>query len=648
MSSLGHHVMADVDQDGGILSLPSHIYADICDCLNKKVSAANWRALVELSYPSYTVSNDFMKRLEGEMDPANELLIYYSSRGMSIGELLYFLDQLKVDKVLRHFRSYEPVVIRKEPVTEVDLVETDNLCLEVKASGFPNPRYQWYWCGDRMNNFVPLKGQTDAVLHIANVSKENAGGYSCQIWNSTDPKMCRQTRTSMVCIQDSRPPSPPSKQRFINVANYIQQSRSSESSDIVAVDEKKENIYHAADKVALLIGNGDYRNEKCLQAPNNDVVDFAKTFRYLGFKVVSLLNLTKYEIEMAVEELCCLLGENVYIVFYFCGHGFEECGRLFLVPTDAPADYGTEDCICADAVLYKIQMFDPVLVLMILDTCRTRSGKTGCSDQIDFNDKETKRKGNTVILYATSEGLEAFENPNGNHGLLVTSLNPMLKEKKGIDAVLSEFKEAFSRQATALGAVQIPEQRSNLTEPRRSLADNICTTGYTTAFRQRSLRWQSAHSLPERKIHVFEATGVKVELEFQSDVSNILCIVLRVLDNGHIDLCTAMLQNFPPTLVVQSAKESNSLTGSFQMKYTIFDLQRLKGSNLTVNVAIIYRLRYGSITMIQSHDVDLGRPLISAIELGKTCVEEASVREPTQNDEMDSITKYASLIINIT
>ena len=40
---------------------------------------------------------------------------------------------------------------------------------------------------------------------------------------------------------------------------------------------------------------------------------------------------------------------------------------------------------------------------------------------------------------------------------------------------------------------QIPELRSNLVEPRRSLTDKISTKGDTQMFQQRKIRWQHAH-----------------------------------------------------------------------------------------------------------------------------------------------------------
>lgn len=101
----------------------------------------------------------------------------------------------------------------------------------------------------------------------------------------------------------------------------------------------------------------------------------AEIFRSLDFKVVSLLNLTKTEMLSAVEEFVKLIGSEVYAVFYFCGHGFEEEAKCYLVPPDARHGYTVEDCVCAEDVLNQMQNYtevSPALIVLILDICRIR------------------------------------------------------------------------------------------------------------------------------------------------------------------------------------------------------------------------------------------------------------------------------------
>ena len=56
------------------------------------------------------------------------------------------------------------------------------------------------------------------------------------------------------------------------------------------------------DKVALLIGNKKYhQGQLMLNTPENDTQDLAGVLRSAGFKVVSLVNLTKMEMDQVLE-----------------------------------------------------------------------------------------------------------------------------------------------------------------------------------------------------------------------------------------------------------------------------------------------------------------------------------------------------------
>ena len=58
------------------------------------------------------------------------------------------------------------------------------------------------------------------------------------------------------------------------------------------------------DKVALLIGNRNYRVGKMmLNTPENDTQDLGGVLRSAGFKVVSLVNLSKQEMEQVFMPL---------------------------------------------------------------------------------------------------------------------------------------------------------------------------------------------------------------------------------------------------------------------------------------------------------------------------------------------------------
>lgn len=70
--------------------------------------------------------------------------------------------------------------------------------------------------------------------------------------------------------------------------------------------------FAATDKVALLIGNMNYRHHTQLCAPIADVHELTNLLRQMDFKVVSLLDLNWQEMHSAVTEFLLLLDRGVY------------------------------------------------------------------------------------------------------------------------------------------------------------------------------------------------------------------------------------------------------------------------------------------------------------------------------------------------
>lgn len=71
-------------------------------------------------------------------------------------------------------------------------------------------------------------------------------------------------------------------------------------------------FFLASDKVALLIGNLNYSNHPNLMAPVMDVHELGNLLRQLGFRVVSLLDLTREEMLAAIDKFVQLLDKGVY------------------------------------------------------------------------------------------------------------------------------------------------------------------------------------------------------------------------------------------------------------------------------------------------------------------------------------------------
>lgn len=126
-----------------------------------------------------------------------------------------------------------------------------------------------------------------------------------------------------------------------------------------------------SDKVALLIGNKDYHVKTLkLNTPENDTQDLCGILRSADFKVVSLVNLTKKEMENAVNYFTQLIGPNVYSLFFFAGHGFELNNMNYMMAVDCTKEKNPKFCVCAQMVLRMMQERGAKLSVVLLDMCR--------------------------------------------------------------------------------------------------------------------------------------------------------------------------------------------------------------------------------------------------------------------------------------
>ena len=143
----------------------------------------------------------------------------------------------------------------------------------------------------------------------------------------------------------------------------------------------------AAKRVALVIGNNDYKNVPKLQKAVNDARTMGETLKQLGFSVMLAENQnrqafseTLLAFDQAVEP-----GDTAF--FFYAGHGFEIAGQNFLLPTDVPAaTEGQEELVrdasvLADRIIERLQNKKVRTAILVFDACRNnpfeRAGTRG-------------------------------------------------------------------------------------------------------------------------------------------------------------------------------------------------------------------------------------------------------------------------------
>ncbi|MGH0156108.1 UNVERIFIED_CONTAM: hypothetical protein FKN15_060798 [Acipenser sinensis] len=436
------------------------------------------------------------------------------------------------------------------------LGEGDPLSLECVAEGNPPPQYQWY------RNKQPLPQAHRDCLQISCVTTVDRGQYSCRVYNSYQELWSKQVHVEIG----------PGSFTGLPWKEANQDSPQAQPS----APTRQLSPFYATDKVALLMGNMNYKFHRQLRAPMADVHELANLLRQLHFKVVSLLDLDRQEMHSAVREFLLLLDRGVYGLLYYAGHGYENYGNSFMVPIDAPASYTSEHCLWVQDILQRMQERRTGLNVFLLDMCRKRN----MNDDIILQPGALKVTANIVFGYATCVDAEAYEVNKGclSNGIFMSFLKERLLEDEKVTVLLDKVAEV------------LPECR-----------------------------------------HLCFDCGVRVQLGFAAEFSNIMIIYTRILEKpSEIIHCVTRLIDFLEDLDVDLKITNRPLpedTGSLLFTVDSFQfpessclytrlsaLQRLK-RELKFSLCLQYQYCHMDEFVEEVQTVNVGKPLVAKLNL---------------------------------
>jgi uncharacterized caspase-like protein len=138
---------------------------------------------------------------------------------------------------------------------------------------------------------------------------------------------------------------------------------------------------HAANRVALVIGNNHYANlpdSRQLTSPAADAEDVAAALKALGYTVISggaVTNAGKDTIISATEKFATAAKGADAAVFYYSGHGVQVGEDNYLLPSDAPRLTGisvlkNRAVLLRDSVMVALEEANVKTKVIILDCCR--------------------------------------------------------------------------------------------------------------------------------------------------------------------------------------------------------------------------------------------------------------------------------------
>uniref|UniRef100_A0A914V892 Caspase family p20 domain-containing protein n=1 Tax=Plectus sambesii TaxID=2011161 RepID=A0A914V892_9BILA len=514
-----------------------------------------WKLLLDGSSAIYSFKPEQVDAISRQPNPSEAVLRELGNRGISVMQFMSHLHRLA--------RVYGPVMDRPQlalgrkfaPVRITESVSVtapaSGLELEVKfkADGFPCPRFQWLH-GDK-----ELPDETSNVLRLSRCSCcIGAEPYQCRIRNEIDDDQ----EWSKNYRQDSKQYSSEKITAPLDLSTYqntnscdrckqseiervygnlsLSMANGDRASERNRDDGENAEDLVATDKVALIISNSEYEYLPRLLTPPCDAETLAQVLLELGFKTVTLADLTLVEMTRIIKEYRRLLGAGVYAVFYFVGHGFEANGQCYLLPVDSPGTgYRPSDCLSVDCVLSIMQEHEPALNLILLDVCRKYLPSEMNGFSVEAKRYEPKVKRNTVFGYATSCGVGAYEVRGDTNGVFMKYLKNHLTLQRPVTDVISRVLRDLEDDPKASEA-QYPELRFNLSKPR-SLTDPLVYAGHTVSFEHHTIEWQHIHELPEPVRVSFEELNLRATVWFDycGHFTNMVYVFCSIGDHRSAD-----------------------------------------------------------------------------------------------------------------
>jgi uncharacterized caspase-like protein len=186
----------------------------------------------------------------------------------------------------------------------------------------------------------------------------------------------------------------------------------------------------AEKRVALVVGNSEYRNVPVLPNPGRDAQALATVLRSVGFQNVQLAtDVSRTRLIENLRAFARAASDADWAVVYYAGHGIEINGVNYLIPVDATL--GADRDVAYEAVPLE-QVLDSVdaarrLRVVILDACRDNpflaQMKRGAGTRsVGRGLARIEPAGGTLVAYAAKAGQVALDGDGGGNSPFVASL----------------------------------------------------------------------------------------------------------------------------------------------------------------------------------------------------------------------------------
>ncbi len=228
----------------------------------------------------------------------------------------------------------------------------------------------------------------------------------------------------------------------------------------------------AESRVALVIGQSNYRAVVPLPNPANDAKAVSQMLTESGFEVLTAADLSQNELRAKVGDFAAKVAEKgpdtVALVFY-AGHGLQIDGENFLVPVDIDPKRETDiplQAVRLNDILNTLNSVPSKTRILLLDSCRNNPfpdiNKTAARG-LALVDAKTGAPG-TFMSFSTSPGAVAEDGTGANSPYTAALLAAAKEPGLSIEDTFKRVRVAVNK---ATEGRQTPWDSSSLTDDFR-------------------------------------------------------------------------------------------------------------------------------------------------------------------------------------
>ena len=222
-------------------------------------------------------------------------------------------------------------------------------------------------------------------------------------------------------------------------------------------------------RVALVIGNSEYKHTPRLENPKNDATDMAAMLKKLGFVVIEGRDLDKASMERTVRDFAEALGGAQVGLFFYAGHGLQVGGQNYLVPIDAKLTTASAidfEMVRLDLV-HRTMERETSTNILIMDACRDNPLARNLaralgtrSTQIGRGLAAVESGEGTLISFSTQPGNVALDGTGRNSPYAAALVKHIATPGDDLPTILINVRNDVMRETERR---QVPWEHSALT-----------------------------------------------------------------------------------------------------------------------------------------------------------------------------------------